>query len=108
MSSVDVCQSGMATVFLRLRAIVEVLLCVAIIVWSFLELFCQLGMIAAVSSAKVLRWVVGILCSMILSRESVAMANMSGESGQPCRSPLVATNVVHEVLLIRMLSVLLW
>ena len=71
------------------------------------SLLCQLGMIAAVSYAKVLRWVVGICCSIILSNESVASAKMSGERGHPWRMPLVATKLPYEILWILIVRMLL-
>ena len=99
--------SAIAIVFVRLMSMVVMLLYVDINLCSFLECLGHEGMTAAVSSAKVLMWACGSFLLIILSKLSVAMAEMSGESGQPCLIPRVASNWLCVCPWSRICSVLL-
>ena len=99
--------SAMAMVLVRLMSIVVMLLYVDINLWSFLECLDHDGMTAAVSSAKVLMCACGNFFPMILSKLSVAMAKISGDSGQPCLIPRVASNWLCVCPLSRICGVLL-
>ncbi len=71
-------------------SIVVVSLEIVIYFWSLPACDVQDLTSTAVSSAKVLSSAVGISFLMVLSSESEAIANVDGDSGQPCLIPLVA------------------
>ena len=76
-------QSGMFLVFFALMSIVVMPLYEVMIVCSFLPCLVHEERRAAVSSAKVRKWVRGTWCCMIRSRESEEIAKINGDKGHP-------------------------
>ncbi len=87
----------MASVLVALMSMVLIVLCVDMLWCNLLDCLRHEGMRAAVSSANVRKWVLGILVWRMRNSESEAIAKIRSESRHPCRIPLDASELPYVV-----------